>query len=311
MEKNKKKKSKLVKIIVISILSFSLFLFLILLPLLITVIPGVAVISIAGKTLQEIKEEKIDKYLDKILESLNIELENKKLNTGELNAGDLSPQPLDVTSCNGCNCEKKDYFIEVQDDGTYKTIKETKRMAGSEWLYNGWTVHEGRFWDTDYSKFSKRTPEDSREFLFTHKVNDYDAIYVNGSEKGGRCIISTEFPKIYTTALGSPNPYLKDANNGHFKQDTRDPKVMWLDFGEFAIKCWDSRICSAFAPMVINGESGIKNAIRARQYFHKGDVWDGPENAFDGAGGKATVWGDFVPKGTYIDVVFERKFFTA
>lgn len=309
MKDNKKKKNKLVSRIITAIVIISVILFLTLLPLLIILIPSISIIVSSkdlSKTMQKIKEEKIDKYIDSLLQSLNLEIENKKLNTGGINVGDLSPQPLDVTVCKGCNCEKKDYFLQLQDDGVHRVIKETKRMEGSEWLYNGWTVHEGRFWDVDYSKFSKRTPDDPREFLFTHKVNDFDAIYVNGTEKGGRCIISTEFPKIYSAEVGSQNPYLIDADNGHFKQDVRNKETMWLDFGEFALKCWDSRICSAFAPMVINGESGIKNAIRARQYFHKGDVWNGSENSFN-AKGKATVWGDFVPKGTYIDVVFERK----
>jgi len=321
--KKKKAKRKAFKIIlkvifhaIVSIFNFILSILLMFLPVTLICVGGFLLIFALGD-ISEGVQNNIQAILEKFGISQNNELQVGTVNVGELGQGDLAQQPIDVTVCDGCNCEKIDYKVN-ENNNTWAVTHRLNKGEGSgtesfknvDWMYDGWTIHDSEtYWDVDYSKFSKREPDDyDRQYLFKWHVNDFS---------NNKCLITTESSNMYKDKF--PEELDEDSRNGSFVNVKNPVKgdngkyihQQWLDVGAARVLSYDSRILSAFAPMVTAGEAGLKNLIKARQIFHKGNVWNGESNADSGVNrffnGGLHLWQEDVQPGTYIDVVFEEN----
>ena len=225
-----------------------------------------------------------------------------KIEHGDITHGlnDLAPMPQDVLYCEeaGCTnpCNKIDYSLEKTTHRLMQDVVDGGNKYKMDWQYDGWTVNEGTFWDIDFSKFSDRTTvNQDKEYLFKWGINNYLS-----TTKGGKQRFTFEYRNHnYTPGMIK---FDESTRNGSFVKTVDGNE--YLDLGPNGLfSSQDGRIKSAFAPIVTAGPVALQNLVKAKGWFHRGDVWYGSEDSFRGI----HLWQDAVPKGTYIDVVFQNN----
>lgn len=317
-QKQKKKKSKLLKIL--KILLKLLFHFLqwiiglmgplIFIPIIIAVIVSSYLVAINWFT-EEPKKE--------VVKTVDEEVEDILLTAAQEKNSTLSPQPKDTLNCDNCNCKVIDYYInsEHKGDGIYEikgTKKDTKRLWGDatgresyknkDWIYTGWTINTPgtKYFDVDFSKFSNREPENiEKEYLFQWNVNNY-------TSSGGQTIL-IEFLSNQKLNLD------ESTRNGSFittsdaiTRSHSDSKIKResLDFNGYSIETEKGRIKTAIPAIAIfPTKSGIEKMGRARQLFHRDDVWGGDNGNNFKSSEISGLWNDAMSRGACVDVVFE------
>ena len=329
MEQQKTKKNKNIKRIIGGCLSSCLvMLILTFLPLLL-IVSSFMILKINTDDIIEEVKKNLPQSVQKLLnaEILNEDFKNQNLNIS-IDGMDLKPQPLDITQCEGCDCVKNDRYFNISANGELLRVQDTKRLnteqgSGKEsylnmdWIYNGWTIDDSSYWDIDFGKFSYKEVDDPNEFLFKHKVNNFQSWKDGAIGNMGRCTFTLEFRHKMNKSLMETQK--EDTRNGSFVEHTTtlDNSICpykfteYLDFGTYKFGTADSRIAGAFSPMITAGQAGFENCILARQYFHKISSWQRGHgtnptpytNAF--AAGGLNLWKDDVGKNAYIDVVFQ------
>ncbi len=263
-----------------------------------TIFSSSSIVSTMNFQKKESKETIIDemaKKLDILIKDLIYKVDNKNLQVTH-GINDLQPFPQEVLECEE-DCVKQDYSLGTE---TKRLMREGEDGYLMDWQYTGWTIQDSDYWDIDFSKFSKRSVENQdREYLFKWHINNYKGVGDSGKQR-----FTFEFRN--GDYKYDPEFFDEDTRNGSFvKRKNSTSEIEWLDLGaNGSFSCIDGRIQSAFAPMITAGPKALENLIKARgERFHRGDVWTGNEVSFMGL----HLWQDAVPKGTYIDVVFENN----
>lgn len=255
--------------------------------------------------------KQIEKTVDEEVESLLLDAAQEKNST-------LSPQPQDTKECKDCDCNVIDYYINSKyiGDGVYEienTKKDTKRLWGDatgresyknkDWIYTGWTINTPgtKYFDVDFSKFSNRDLDDPKEYLFRWNVNGYTA--------SQQQVIMIEFLSNQKLNLD------ESTRNGSFittsdaiTRSHSDSKIKResLDFNGYSIETEKGRLKTALPAIAIfPTKEGLDKMSKARQLFHRDDVWEG-ENANNFKTSEISgLWNGAMLRGACVDVVFE------